>query len=99
MDAENTKLVIFATFTAKQGKADELLPILQTLVEHSRAEPGCVEYFLHRSVDKSDTFMFYETWFSKSAFELHLSTPHFIEASNKFGLLVETSQAMKALRL
>jgi quinol monooxygenase YgiN len=42
----------------------------------SRAEPGSVDYHIHRSNDDPDTVMVYETWRSQAAFDAHLAQPY-----------------------
>lgn len=70
-------VLIVATFTAKTGKGDELLAVLNPCVTASRAEEGNVHYDLYRSTENSDSFLVHETWKSAAAIELHESQPHF----------------------
>lgn len=67
---------IIAHVTAQQGKADALSELLQTLIEPTRKEPGCLMYVLWRHAEQAHRFCFVEEWADKAAFEAHLKTPH-----------------------
>lgn len=49
---------------------------LQSLIDPTRSEEGCISYTLHQDCDDDKVFMFYENWASKEALDLHLQTPH-----------------------
>lgn len=70
------KLTVIAHATAKKGKGDELEKVLQILVVPTRAENGCINYDLHRSIENPDAFVFYENWTDKAALDAHLKTEH-----------------------
>jgi quinol monooxygenase YgiN len=60
------------------------------LVAPTRAEEGCINYDLHRSVEDPGTFMFYENWQSQLLWEQHMESPHLNEYSGKQEELTET---------
>ena len=66
-----------AYLTALPGREDDLATILLEMIEPTRAEPGCVNYDLHRHADDPSRFVFYEGWTSPEALEAHMDTPHF----------------------
>lgn len=66
-----------AYLTANPGREEDLARILGEMIEPTRAEPGCVNYDLHRHVDDPARFVFYEGWTSPEALEAHMATPHF----------------------
>jgi quinol monooxygenase YgiN len=78
-------LIVFAEGKAKSGKADELRSRLQSLLQPTRAEAGCVQYDMHESLDEPGRFVFFERWKSKESLDQHLQSPHlqeFFEVAN-----------------
>lgn len=55
---------------------DELGKRLLTLVDPARAEPGNVNYDLHRSNADRDVWMLYENWKSPADLEAHFALPY-----------------------
>lgn len=74
---------VVAKVTAKAGNGEQLYPILKTLIAPTRSEAGCRRYDLHRRLDNSDEFLFYEIWDSQAHLEAHLKSAHFIVAYGK----------------
>lgn len=71
--AEHTNL---AQMRAKSGRSADLGAALESLVEPSRAEPGCIIYQVHRSIEDPDHWMVYEVWSSAADLEKHFTLPH-----------------------
>lgn len=69
-------LIILAVITANPGHEDALRASLNTLVEPTRAEEGCVQYDLHEDNDTPGVFMFYEIWETRDLWQAHMNTPH-----------------------
>ena len=68
---------VVAKIYPKPGKENELEAILRQQVEAVRkAEPDCLVYRPHRSVNEPVHFLFYEQYRSEAAFELHRKAPH-----------------------
>lgn len=67
---------LWATVKAKPGKGDILAERLLALVEPSRAEPGALEYHVHRDRKDPDRFTLYEAFASVDDFRAHLDTPY-----------------------
>jgi quinol monooxygenase YgiN len=63
-----------AILKTDEEHADELRQHLLTLVEPSRADPGCVKYILHEVIDKPGVFVFYEGWEDIAAIDAHIAT-------------------------
>jgi quinol monooxygenase YgiN len=52
MTKKNTvQVVCVAEFHALEGKTDELVAALHSLIEATTAEPGCIRYELNQRVD------------------------------------------------
>jgi len=81
--------VLVARMTAREGEEDRANELIVQLVEGSRGEPGNVHYIAHRDADNPRTFMIYEQYRDKAAFEEHGQTDHFqtLAAGELFGLM------------
>jgi quinol monooxygenase YgiN len=56
-------------------RAQELEKLLLSFVEPTRAEPGSLQYQVHRDADDSGTLVFYELWRSADDLRWHLAAP------------------------
>ncbi|WP_133135942.1 putative quinol monooxygenase [Legionella rowbothamii] len=65
-----------AQFISQPGKEEELYQALLTLLEPTRAEPGCISYNLHQNVENSSIFTMTECFESKEAFDFHSTQPY-----------------------
>lgn len=96
MKPSHKPYTVLAIMNAKPGKEQALREMLSSLVEPTRQEEGCINYYLHESVDTPGEFMFYENWVSQEAHEFHRQTPHFkIWHAAKAELLNGTSDVSK----
>ncbi len=82
-------IILIATFQAIHGKSYELEAAFRGMIEPTTAEQGALEYRLHRSLERNDTFFFYEKYADKAAMDLHLASSH-------FAVLMEKVQPMLA---
>jgi quinol monooxygenase YgiN len=62
---------------AKPGQEDELGRRMAELVAPTLAEPGCINYDLHRSNSDPGTWMFYENWRTQADLDAHMKSAHF----------------------
>jgi quinol monooxygenase YgiN len=65
-----------ATLHARAEKRAELVKLLESFVEPSRSEPGCVDYHFHVSADDPNVFYFYENWVTRADLDRHLELPY-----------------------
>jgi quinol monooxygenase YgiN len=93
------QLIIIAESYAKPGHEDELRQKLMTLIEPSRAEPGCVMYTLHENPSEPGRFLFYEIWKDDAAFEYHTQTKHFTEFGPKVADIRLPSPPLRKMRM
>lgn len=61
---------------AKPGQELRLRQELERLLAPTRAEKGCINYDLHRSLEDPTLFMFHENWASEADLDAHLRSPH-----------------------
>lgn len=66
-----TAVTVTAHFRAAAGRADELVPLLIQLANHSRGERGCVDYGYFR---QSENFTSIEHWASPEDEAAHNDT-------------------------
>jgi quinol monooxygenase YgiN len=70
-------LTVVARLRAAKGKGDALAALLsEQAATVKRAEPGCLVYRAHRSIEDPELFVFYETYVDDAAFEFHRKAPH-----------------------
>lgn len=74
---------VIATVVAKEGKSEDLANLLRSLINPTRAEPGCHRYELWRNRDNSNEFRFVEEWASPEALDTHFGTPHIKNALSR----------------
>ena len=82
-------LTIIAKLKAKPGSEDGLYEACRKLVAPTRAEEGCINYDMHRSVEDPGLVMFYENWETKPLWERHMESPHLSEFSAETEDMVE----------
>ncbi len=71
-----TPLTIVATIQALPGHENEVEKALLKVIQPTLAEPGCLQYDLHRDLQKPGLFLFYENWATTAEWEVHMATDH-----------------------
>ncbi|MCG6498851.1 putative quinol monooxygenase [Kitasatospora sp. A2-31] len=66
--------------TTLPGRGSEQAAAFERLAPLVRAEPGCLQYDLHRVSGEPDRFVLIERWESEAALAAHDVTPHMVEA-------------------
>ena len=67
---------VLAKVVGRPDKVDDLISVLKSLIEPSRAESGCRQYQLLRSTSDPTLFTFVEEWESDAAMDEHLASDH-----------------------
>jgi quinol monooxygenase YgiN len=70
-------LALIANYTIKAGSEEKAKEYMRIMEEHSRREPGCLQYIAHQSEEDPRRFAFYEQYDDKAAFDAHCASPHF----------------------
>jgi len=96
--AENTLRVV-ARVKARPGKENELLSVLNSLVEPTRKEPGCLSYELLQNNEDPTDFTLIEEWRNEAALQSHFATKHFKEALAKMPNLVAAEPDIRQYHL
>lgn len=68
--------VVTATWRAKPGEEDAVQALLEHVAVASRAERGCILFWIHRSPDDRGHFFLYEQYTSEDAFKAHAASAH-----------------------
>jgi len=71
--------VLAVTWTAKEGREEEVREILRILGEASRQEAGVITYTTHVDPDNPREFFIYEKYHDFNGLEAHQETTHFKE--------------------
>jgi quinol monooxygenase YgiN len=69
-------LDVVAVLTAKPGSESVVRSALESLVEPTRAEEGCISYHLFDSLADPTVFVTIEKWRSQADLDGHMQTPH-----------------------
>jgi quinol monooxygenase YgiN len=86
-------ITLVAIAQAKPGKEKVLEETLLALVPQTRQEAGCINYDLHRSLNKPGVFLFYENWVDRAALDKHGTMPYMLDLRAKtVDLLAEPIQ-------
>ena len=75
LPGETEPYVVWGLAQARPGMGNVLAERLLALVEPSRAEPGALEYHVHRDRRDPDLFALYEAWASLDDLRAHLASP------------------------
>jgi (4S)-4-hydroxy-5-phosphonooxypentane-2,3-dione isomerase len=70
-------IVLKVDMIVKPGSEAQCKEYIRLLQEHSRKEPGCVQYVGHQSLDDSRRFLFYEVYRDQAALQAHREAPYF----------------------
>ncbi|HEV8459308.1 MAG TPA: putative quinol monooxygenase [Gaiellaceae bacterium] len=69
--------VLVVRMKAKEGDEERALEVIRALADASRQEPGCEAYVPCRDPEDPRSFLFYEQYRDKAAFEEHGASEHF----------------------
>ena len=74
-----TSITVVARVHATEGKAEQLQALLiEQVAAVRKAEPGCLNYRLHRSDTDRNLFYFYEEYKDEAALKAHQTGTHLI---------------------
>ncbi|MBC7723287.1 MAG: antibiotic biosynthesis monooxygenase [Burkholderiaceae bacterium] len=73
-------LNVVAVLTAKPGSQDALRAALESLLEPTRAEEGCLHYELFTSLADPLSFVTIERWRGQADLDAHMASDHIARA-------------------
>lgn len=71
-----SEITIVASIHAAEGHEADVEAALETLIEATHAEAGCLRYVLHRHTDDPAKFVLIEHWRDQEALDVHFRTEH-----------------------
>jgi autoinducer 2-degrading protein len=86
-------VLLYAEFTAVQGREGEVETLVMGLADQVRQEPGNVAFVVHRERDKPGQFFIYEEYVDEEAFRAHLSYEHGVVFNQALASLVVDGRA------
>jgi quinol monooxygenase YgiN len=86
------QVALLARFTAKEGKADELVAAFEPLIDQVRNEPGTLLYVMNRAKDDPNVFWFAELYADDDAFAAHGGSEAMAKAMPVLGPLIAESE-------
>jgi quinol monooxygenase YgiN len=72
-----SKLTVVAKIIAKAPSVKAVKNELLKMIEPTRKEGGCIEYYLHQDKENPTVFLFYENWKNEDELNKHMATSHF----------------------
>ena len=69
-------IYVIASLTVAPGKLDALRKAAPSVIEPTRAEPGCISYDLFVSATDPGQVRFVESWRSREALDEHFASAH-----------------------
>jgi len=81
--------VLVVRMTVAEGNEGRVAEIIPELAAASRGEPGCEHYIPCRDAENPRSYIFFEQYRDRAAFEEHGETEHFqrLAAGELFGLM------------
>jgi quinol monooxygenase YgiN len=77
------ELTVIAHLVAKPDTIEETKAFLLSLIEKTRAEPGCIDYDLHQDDQNPAEFTFYENWVNRAEWDKHMEMPYLKEFAQR----------------
>lgn len=87
--SNSSQLSIVAILRARTGQEEELGRRLRELIEPTRAEPGCINYDLHRSNTDAAVWVLYENWKTPADLDIHFAQTYLVKLLADFDHLLE----------
>ena len=69
--------VLAVTWVARPGEEERVAEALRKMVPLTLAEPGCLQYRAHRSLDDPRRFFLFEEYVDEAGLQAHIDSEHF----------------------
>lgn len=98
-------ITIVAHMTCRPGTENQFMEASLWFVAATRAEPGCIDFHLHRRLDDPCRFVWYENFADQAAVDAHVASAHLarwfelvqrLEAHNEYALYRMVSSPVAA---
>jgi quinol monooxygenase YgiN len=84
-------VVLYAEFTARPERLDEVEQLVTRLADDVRQEPGNQEFTVYQRVEEPCRFFVFERYVDRAAFEAHLAAPYGTAFNAALGGLIAES--------
>ena len=74
---ESVELDVKSADLAMTGRGDQIAALLSRHAAATRAEPGCHDFVALRGTEDPDSFVLYERYENREAFDAHMASPHY----------------------
>ena len=71
-------IIIGGSYDVHPEDVAAFIAAVEKVTEGSRKEAGCRLYQFSRALDDPNRICLFEIWADRAAFDLHLTTPHFL---------------------
>jgi len=71
-------VIVVAQYRTRPEDAATVAAVLARHAVASEAEPGCLTFAAHQSIDDPTRFVLYEEYVDEEAFTAHRQSPHFV---------------------
>ncbi len=71
-------VVVVARYRSREDAAATVAEVLAVHAVASEAEPGCLQFVAHQSLEVPTRFVLYEEYVDEGAFVAHRQTAHFV---------------------
>jgi quinol monooxygenase YgiN len=86
----------FVRFEPQAGRQQQLREELTSVIEATRAEPGCIRIQLFEAIRDPVVFYIHSEWVDEAAFDAHAKFPHMVRFLGLVGGL--TTHLVKGIR-
>lgn len=93
------EIAMIVKLPAAEGKTDELLAAVKTLVDATEGEPGTLQYVVHTEEADPNVVWFYELYTDQAALDTHSGSDAMAEAMKSFGGLLGGAPEMHTLSI
>lgn len=84
----NKNLFIYATIYPKEESFSRAKEILESIIDDTRKEDGCIEFILHQDMELK-RFYLYEQWIDEDALSRHFTYKYMTDVIDEFVSLLE----------
>lgn len=81
-------IVVSAVLKTADGKRDEVEQIFKKTIPKFLADPGTIDYGIHRAINDPNKLLVLEKYEDMDAFNAHSSSDHFKEMGRALGALL-----------
>lgn len=90
---------VIANFKAKSDQKERLEALLQSVIEPTLQEEGCLKYELYISENDSNRYFFLEEWRSREDLDIHIASDYIQSLFGNIQSLIESSDIVEIKKI